>query len=163
MNMTKALSAVILVAVLTAALAALSLFASQKGYSQGAVGLSRLDNLATATTFIPLAALYSFSALLLMILPMRAAGAVFVNGTEILYWTTLALFGTILGVLVARALFGHVSVLWSLADWRFIYAVAIVGAHFVLNELRKSVLLRTIGFAIFLAATYVCLFWTFRF
>src|SRR5437868_6947006 len=127
--MTKALSTVILVTLLTAALAAVSLLASRQGYPQGAMGLRRLDDLATAAAFIPLAAIYCFSGLLLMILPMRAAAFVFYNATEAVFWTILALFGTIAGVLIARAAFGQTSVLWSLADWRFALAFAVVGGH----------------------------------
>lgn len=161
--MTKALQTAILVALLTAALAALSLFASRQGYPQGAMGLRRLDDLATAATFLPLAAIYFFSATLLMILPMRAAAFVFYNATEALFWATVALFATIVGVLFARAAFGQTSVLWALADWRFIFPLAVAGCHFFLNELGRSTLLRVIGFVAFLAATLACLFWTFRF
>lgn len=161
--MTKALSTVALVALLTAALAAVSLLASRQGYPQGAMGLRRLDDLATAATFVPLAAIYCFSGLVLMILPMRAAAFVFYNATEAVFWTIVALFGTIAGVLIARAAFGQTSVLWSLADWRFALAFAVVGCHFVLNELGRNPLLRAIGFAAFLAATLLCLFWSFRF
>jgi len=161
--MTKALSTVVLVAFLTAALAAISLLASRQGYPQGALGLRRLDDIATAATFIPLAAVYSFSALLLMVLPMRSAAFVFYNATEAVFWTIVALFGTIAGVLIARAAFGQVSVLWALADWRFGLALAVVACHFVLNELGRSPFLRVIGFAGFLAATLLCLFWSFRF
>ncbi|QIG50472.1 hypothetical protein G5V57_23730 [Nordella sp. HKS 07] len=161
--MTKALSTVVLVAFLTAALAAVSLLANRQGYPQGALGLRRLDDIATAATFIPLAAVYSFSALLLMVLPMRAAAFVFYNATEAVFWTIVALFGTIAGVLIARAAFGQVSVLWALADWRFGLTLAVVACHFVLNELGRSPLLRVIGFAAFLAATLLCLFWSFRF
>jgi hypothetical protein len=161
--MTKAISTVALVAVLTAALAALSLFAVQKGYSQGTTGLSRLDGLANSATFIPLAAIYSFSALLLMILPLRAASFVLVNATDTLFWTTVALLATILGVLAAKAAFGQTTALWTLADWRFVFALAIIVANFVLDELRRNVLLRSLGLVMFIAATLVCLYWTFRF
>lgn len=161
--MTKALSTVVLVALLTAALAAASLLASRYGYPQGAMGLRRLDDLATAATFVPLAAIYSFSGLLLMILPARAAGFVYQNATEALFWTVLALFGTIAGVLIARAAFGQTSGLWALADWRFAFALAVVACHFALNELGRTPLLRAIGFVAFLAATLLCLYWSFRF
>src|SRR5262245_50054958 len=121
--MAKAVSTFALVAVLTAALAALSILVAQKGYSQGAIGLGRLDGLASATTFIPLAAIYFFSCLLLMILPMRAASFVLVNATDVLFWTTITLLATILGVLVARAGFGQTGALRVLLDWRFVFAV----------------------------------------
>jgi hypothetical protein len=161
--MTKAISTFALVAVLTAALAAASLFLTQKGYPHGSTGLSQLDGVANAATFIPLAAIYAFSGLLLMILPMRAASFVLVNATDTLFWTTTALLATILGVLVGRAAFGQTTVLWALADWRFVFALAVVACHFVLNELRRNALLRSIGFVAFIAATLLCLYWTFRF
>ncbi|MFZ5672121.1 MAG: hypothetical protein ACOZAM_04070 [Pseudomonadota bacterium] len=161
--MTKALSTFVLVALLTALLAAASVLASRQGYPQGALGLRRLDDLATAATFVPLAAIYFFSALLLMILPMRWAAFVFYNATEAVFWTVVALFATIVGVLVARAAFGQTSVLWALADWRFIFPLAVAGCHFFINELGRNTLLRVLGFAVFLAATLACLFWTFRF
>lgn len=161
--MTKALSTFVLVALLTALLAMASLLASRQGYPQGGLGLRRLDDLATAATFVPLAAIYFFSALLLMILPMRAAAFVFYNATEAVFWATVALFATIVGVLLARAAFGQTSVLWALADWRFIFPLAVAGCHFFINELGRNTLLRVLGFAVFLAATLACLFWTFRF
>ena len=161
--MTKAISTFALVAVLTAALAAASLFATQKGYPQGAVGLGRLDGLANAATFIPLAAIYALSAVLLMILPVRAASFVLVNATDALFWTTVALLGTILGVLAARAAFGQTGALWALADWQFAFAFAVVVCHFLLNELRRNILLRSVGLVAFIAATLACLYWSFRF
>ena len=161
--MAKAVSTFALVAVLTAALAAMSILVTQKGYSEGAIGLSRLDGLANATTFIPLAAIYFFSGMLLMVLPMRAASFVLVNATDTLFLTTIALLATILGVLVARAAFGQTGALWALADWRFVFAAAVIACHFILDELRRNVLLRSIAFAAFIAATVLCLFWTFRF
>src|SRR5690349_9713976 len=133
--MTKAVYTAVLIALLTAALAAFSLFASRQGYPQGAMGLRRLDDLATAATFLPLAAIYCFSGLLLMILPMRPAAFLFFNATEAVFQTILVLFGTIVGVLLARAAFGNTSVLWALADWRFAVALAVVAVHFVLNDL----------------------------
>ena len=117
----------------------------------------------TVVLFVPLAAIYFFSALLLMILPMRWAAFVFYNATEAVFWTVVALFATIVGVLVARAAFGQTSVLWALADWRFIFPLAVAGCHFFINELGRNTLLRVLGFAVFLAATLACLFWTFRF
>jgi hypothetical protein len=161
--MSKAVSTFALVAVLTAALAAISILVSQKGYSQGAIGLGRLDGLANATTFIPIAAIYFFSCLLLMILPMRAASFVLVNATDVLFWTTITLLATIVGVLVARIAFGQTGALRALLDWRFVFAIAVIACHFILDELRRNVLLRSIAFAAFIAATLLCLYWTFRF
>lgn len=160
--MTKAVSTFVLVTALTALLAAASLFLTRKGYPQGAIGLGRLDDLANAATFIPLAAIYAFSGALLMILPLRAASFVLVSATQTLFWTTVALLASILGVLVARAAFGQTSALWALADWQFAFALAVIACHFVLNELRRNVLLRSIGFAAFIAATLICLYWTFQ-
>lgn len=160
--MTRTISTFLLVAVLTAVLAAFSLFVSQKGYPQGALGLNRLDDLANAATFIPLAAIYFFSGMLLMILPMRAASFVLVNASDALFWAAVALLATILGVLAARAAFGQTAALWAMADWQFVFALAVIGCHFVLNELRRNVLLRSIGFVGFIAATLACLYWAFR-
>jgi hypothetical protein len=162
--MTKAISTFALVAILTAALAAASLFATQKGYPQGAIGLSRLGDIANAATFIPLAAIYALSGALLMILPLRAASFVLVSATDALFWTAVALLAAIVGVVLARAAFGQtVAPLWALADWRFAFALAVIGCHAILNALRQNVLLRSIGFAAFIAATLLCLYWTFRF
>ena len=161
--MTRALSSFVLIALLSAALAALSLAVAQKGYPHGAAGLRRLDGIASATTFIPIAALYILSALLLMILPMRAASFVLVHATDKLFWTAIALLAAIAGILAAKAAFGQRAALWALADWQFAFAAATIGCHFLLNELRRNVLSRSIGFVLFLAATLACLFWTFRF
>jgi hypothetical protein len=161
--MSKAVSTFALVAVLTAALAALSFFVAQKGYSEGATGIARLEGLASVTTFIPLAALYFFSGLLLMILPMRAASFVLVNATDTLFWTTIVLLATIVGVLAARVAFGQTGALRALLDWRFVFAIVVIGCHFILDELRRNILLRSIAFAAFIAATLLCLYWTLRF
>lgn len=160
--MTKAVSTFALLAVLTAILAAASLFLSQKGYPQGSTGLGRLDDLANAARFIPVAALYAFSVVLLMILPMRAASFVLVTATNALFWTTIALLSTILGVLVARAAFGQTAALRVLLDWQFVFAFAVIACHFLLNALRRNFLLRSIGVVIFLAATLACLYWSFH-
>ena len=45
--------------------------------------------------------------------------------------------------------------------WRFLFAAAIVGSHFTMNELRRNILLRSLFFVIFAAATLACLFWSF--
>jgi hypothetical protein len=161
--MTRTISTFLLITILTAALAALSLFASQKGYPQGALGLDRLDSLANAATFIPLAAIYFFSATLLMILPMRAASFVLVNASDAMFWTAVALLATIPGVLGARAAFGQTSALWAMVDWQLVFAFVVIGCHFILNELRRNILLRSLGFVGFVAATLACLYWTFRF
>jgi 3-isopropylmalate/(R)-2-methylmalate dehydratase small subunit len=51
---------------------------------------------------------------------------------------------------------------WALLDWRFLFVAAIVGCNLAMNELRRNVLLRSLFFAIFGAATLACLFWSFR-
>src|SRR5690606_20050919 len=107
-----------------------------KGYGFGALGTARLDGLASAATFIPLAAIYSFAAVLMMILPLRAAGFVMANAATPVYSTALVLLATIVGVQVARFAFGNHGALWVLADWQFLFAAAIVAAHLAMNALR---------------------------
>lgn len=160
--MNRTAASFLLVTVLTAALAALSFAVEQKGYAFGALGLARLDDLANAATFVPLAAIYAFASVLMMILPLRAAGFVHTNGATPTYAATLVLLATIVGVLVARFAFGDRAALWALLDWQFLFAGAIIAAHLLMNELRRNVLLRTIFFVVFIAATLACLFWTFR-
>ncbi|ESW96684.1 hypothetical protein X769_27555 [Mesorhizobium sp. LSJC268A00] len=159
--MSKALITFALVAVLTALLMALSLAVARHGYPYGAIGVRRLDGIADAGSFLPLAAVYFFGAMLMMILPIRAAGIVLTHAADALFWAVIALFATIVGCLVARWAFGQSSVLWALLNWRFLFAAAIVGSHFTMNELRRNILLRSLFFVIFAAATLACLFWTF--
>ena len=68
--MSKALASFALVAALAALLMALSLAVARHGYPYGVIGVKRLDGIADAGTFLPLAAVYFFSALLMMILPI---------------------------------------------------------------------------------------------
>src|SRR5690606_40693632 len=72
--MNKALTSFALVTVFSGLLMALSLAVARHGYPFGAVGVKRLDAMADAAAFLPLAAVYLFSAMLMMILPIRAAG-----------------------------------------------------------------------------------------
>jgi len=159
--MSKALTTFALVAVFTALLMALSLAVARHGYPYGAIGVKRLDDIADAGTFIPLAAVYFFSALLMMILPIRAASIVLTNAADALFWTTIALFAAIVGCLVARWAFDRIGVLGALLNWRFLFVAAIVAAHLTVNELRRNVLLRSLFFVIFAVATLACLFWSF--
>ena len=160
--MNRTLAAFLLVAVLTCLLAVLSIAMETKRYAFAALGVARLDGLASAATFIPLAALYAFSAALMMVLPLRAAGFVHANAASPLWSAALVLLATIVGVQAARFAFGNAAALWVLADWQFLFAAAIVGAHLAMNELRRNVLLRTVFFVVFIAATLACLWWTFR-
>lgn len=159
--MSKALTTFALAAVLTALLMALSLAVARHGYPYGAIGVRRLDGIADAATFIPLAAVYFFSALLMMILPIRAASIVLTHAADAIFWTVIVLLATIVGGFLARWAFGQGSALWALLNWRFLFAVAVVGCHFVMNELRRNVLLRSLFFVVFAAATLACLFWSF--
>ncbi|UCI19652.1 hypothetical protein FJ970_01340 [Mesorhizobium sp. B2-1-8] len=159
--MSKALTSFALVAVLTALLMALSLAVARHGYPYGAIGVRRLDGIADAGTFIPLAAAYFFSALLMMILPIRAASIVLTHIADALFWTAIVLLAAIIGFLIARWAFGQWEVLRAVLNWRFLFAAAIIGCHFVMNELRRNVLLRSLFFVIFAAATLACLFWSF--
>lgn len=147
------------VTLLTALLAAACLFLAQKGYPFGAVGLRRLGNVANAPTFIPIAALYFLSAALMMLLPLRAAAFVLTNAADVLFWTAIALLGAIIGVVLGQVAFGQTRAPAALFDWRFAYAAAIFICHFLLNSLRANLLLRTLGFAVFVAACAFCLFW----
>ena len=159
--MSKALSTFALVAVFTALLMALSLAVARHGYPYGAIGVRRLDGIADAGSFLPLAAVYFFSAMLMMILPIRAAGVVLTNAADVIFWATIALFATIVGCLVTRWAFGQSGALWALLNWRFLFVAAIVGCHFIMNELRRNILLRSLFLVVFAVATLACLFWSF--
>ena len=161
--MAKSVSTFILVTVLTALLMALSIAVMRHGDPFGALGMRRLDGLASAVTFIPLAALYFFGVALLMILPLRAASFVLVNGVETIYLAVVVLFATIVGCLVARMAFGQFTAYRALLDWQFVFVLAVLVCHAILNELRRNVLLRTLALVASVAATLACLFWTFRF
>ncbi|WP_311028285.1 hypothetical protein [Mesorhizobium koreense] len=161
--MAKTISTFILVTVLTALLMALSIAVMRHGDPFGALGMKRLDGLASAATFIPLAALYFFGVALLMILPLRAASFVLVNGVETVYVAVVVLFATIIGCLVARVAFGQINAYRALLDWQFVFVLAVAVFHAILNELRRNVLMRTLALVASVAATLVCLFWTFRF
>jgi len=161
--MAKSVSTFILVTVLTALLMALSIAVMRHGDPFGALGMRRLDGLASAATFIPLAALYFFGVALLMILPLRAASFVLVNGVETIYLVVVVLFATIVGCLVARMAFGQFTAYRALLDWQFVFVLAVLICHAILNELRRNVLLRTLALVVSVAAALACLFWTFRF
>ena len=161
--MRQTATAFLVVAALTALLAALSIAVLAKGYPQGGIGLARLDALANAATFVPLAALYAFAALLVVLAPPRAAGFLHARAAAPIHFTAVVLLATILGVQLARLAFGNAGALRALADWQFVFAAGIVVAHEVLDMFRRDILLRTIGLIVFLAATLACLFWTFRF
>lgn len=159
--MTKAATSFALITVLTGLLMALSLAVARHGYPFGATGVKRLDAIADAATFLPLAAVYFFSAMLMMILPLRAAALVLISVADTVFWATIALFATIVGGLLARWAYGQSDVLWALWNWRFLFVAAIVGCHFVMNDLRRNVLLRSLFLLVFAAATLACLFWSF--
>ena len=160
--MNRAATTFLVVAVLTGLLAALSLAIRLKGYPFGALGIERLDGIANAATFIPVAALYAFTAMLMMILPVRAAGFIYLNAASPLWATSLVLLATIVGLQAARFGFGDRNALSALLDWQFVFAAAVIGTHLVLDGLRRDILMRTVFFAVFLVATLACLYWTFR-
>ncbi|MBB6010742.1 hypothetical protein HNR59_000087 [Aquamicrobium lusatiense] len=159
--MSKAVTSFVLIAVFSGLLMALSLAVARHGYPFGLVGVRRLDAIASAQNFLPLAAIYFFSAMLMMILPLKAASIVLVNAADALMWTAIALLAAIIGSVLARWAFGQSSILNTLGDWRFLFAVAIVGCHLALNSLRRNVLLRSLAFSGFAALTLCCLFWNF--
>ena len=159
--MSKALGTFALVTVLSALLMALSLAVARHGYPYGAYGVKRLDGIADAGSFLAIAAIYFFGAMLMMILPIRAAGIVLTHAADAIFWATITLFATIVGSLLARWAFGQHEVLWALFNWRFLFVAAIVAAHLTMNELRRNVLLRSLLFVVFGAVTLACLFWSF--
>lgn len=159
--MNRALSAFSLIVVLTGLLTAAGIALQARGYGFGALGVARLDGLANAATFMPLAAIYGFCAVLMMVLPLRAAGFVYTNGAVPVFGAALILLATIVGVQAARFAFGDDGAPWRLVDWRFLFAAALIAAHLAMNTLRRNVLMRTVFFVVFLAATLACLFWTF--
>lgn len=159
--MNRTLATFLLVGLSAGLLAALSIAIHGKGYSFGELGVARLGMIASSGTFIPLAALYSFSAMLMMVLPLRVAGLIHANVASPVCATALVLFATIVGLQVARLAFGNQDALETLLDWRFLFAAAIVGAHLAVSELRRDILLRTLAFVGFTAATLACLYWTF--
>jgi hypothetical protein len=160
--MGKALTTFGLVAILTGLLAAASFALARNGYPFGSLGLARLEGLASSATFIPLAAIYFLAAALLMILPLRAASFVLVNGAEKLFYAVTVLFATIVGLLCVRAAFGDMRALWALWDWQFIFGAAVAATHLLLDEIRRNVLLRSLFVILFVAASLACLFWSFK-
>lgn len=160
--MNRTAAAFLSIAVLTGLLAALSIAVELKGYKFGALGIARLDGLASASSFVPLAALYAAAAMLMLLLPLRAAGFVMTNAAIPVFSAALVLLATIVGVQAARFGFGNHRALLALLDWQFLFAAGIIVAHLAMNELRRNVLLRTIFFVLFVAAALACLFWTFR-
>lgn len=160
--MNRTATTFLLLAVLTGLLAALGIALAAKGYAFGNMGVARLDGIANAATFMPLAAIYAFTGALMMILPLRGAGFVYANGATPVYSAALVLLATIVGVQAARFAFGDRDALWVLLDWQFAFAAAIVTAHLAMNALRRDVLLRTFFFVVFVGATLACLYWTFR-
>lgn len=160
--MSRVLTSFALTFVLSALLMAMCLAVAGHGYPFGAVGVKRLDNIADAATFLPLAAIYFFAAMLMMVLPVRAAGQVLTSTADIVFWTVIALFATIVGGIAARWAFGQGNAISALLNWRFLFVAAIVGCHLVMNELRRNILLRSLFVVIFSLATLACLFWSFR-
>lgn len=160
--MNRTASTFVLVAVLTGLLVALSFALQIKGYGFGGRGVERLDGLANAATFMPLAAVYALAGALIVILPIRAAGMVHANAATPIYSTSLVLLATIVGVQVTRFAFGATDALKVFLDWQFIFAAAIIAVHLSLDTLRRNALLRSLAFAGFLVATLACLYWTFR-
>src|SRR6185312_13132456 len=118
--MARTVGTFILIAVLAALLMALSIAVTRHGDPFGALGMRRLDSLAGAATFIPLASLYFLGVALLMILPLRAASFVLVNGVETVHLAAILLFATIVGCVVARMAFGQVGAYRALLDWQFV-------------------------------------------
>lgn len=159
--MSRALASFTFIAVMSGLLMALSLAVARHGYPFGAVGVKRLDGIADAGAFLPLAAIYFFAALLMMILPIRAAGFVLRHAADPVFWAVIVLFAAIVGCVVARWFFDQSGALWELWNWRLLFVGVVAGCHLVMNELRRNILLRSLFFVAFGAATIACLFWSF--
>lgn len=160
--MARTASTFAVAVVLTALSMALGIAVARHGYGFGTVGIKRLDDLANATMFLPLAAIYFLGVALLMVLPLRAAAFVLVSGVEPVYWATVVLFAVIVGCVIAKAGFGQTGALSALPDWRFAFVAAIVACHALLNTLRRNLLLRTLALTVCIGAVVACLFWSFR-
>lgn len=160
--MNRALTSFAMIAVLSGLLMALSLAVARHGYPIGAIGARRLDEFANIAVFLPLAAIYFASAMLIVILPVRPAGAILINAAEIIFWAVIALAATIIGCALVRWAFGQGNILRTLWDWRFICAAVIIACHFSMDSLRRNILLRSLSFVAFTAAMLACLLWTFR-
>ena len=159
--MSKALGTFALVTLLSGLLMALSLAVARHGYPYGVFGAKRLDGIADAGAFVAIAAIYFFSAMLMMILPIRAAGVVLTHAADAIFWAAIVLFATIVGSLAAKWAFGQHEVIRELLNWRFLFVAAVAAANLTMNELRRNILLRSLFFVIFAAATLACLFWSF--
>lgn len=159
--MSKALTSFALIALLTALLMALSLAVARHGYPFGIVGVRRLESMADAGAFLPLAAIYFLAAMSMMVLPIRAASFVLLNAADIVFWAIIALFAAIVGCAAARWAFGQSGALWPLWNWRFLFVAAVLAAHLAMNGLRRNILLRSLFLVVFAAAALACLFWSF--
>src|SRR5690606_4088766 len=131
--------------VLTALLAAFCFAVSLKGYPHGATGIARLDSVASAATFIPLAALYAFAGLLIVLSPARAAGFLYSHAASPVYFASIVMLASIVGLQAARFAFGDSGAWRPLLDWQFGFAIAIIVVHQFLDTFRRNVLLRTIA------------------
>ena len=161
--MKRAVATFLLTGVVAALLSALSLALVAKGYPLGQTGLARLGQLADAGAFLPLAAAYALAAVLMMILPLQAAGFVHTNTATPLHLAALVVLAAIVGLHAALLGFGDRDAPWALADWRLLFGLGTVAAHLAISELRRNLLIRSIAFVAFMAAAFVCLFWSFRF
>lgn len=161
-SLNRTATTFLVLTVIAAVLAAASFAIRIKGYGFGTLGIERLDMIANAATFIPIAAIYAFSAMFMMILPVRGAGFVYQQAASPVWAATLVLLATILGLQITRFGFGDHQALSALLDWRFGFAAAIVAIHLFLDQLRSNALTRTLAFACLALATLACLYWDFR-
>src|SRR5690606_1613598 len=99
------LTAFLVVFLLTVLLAALCFAVSLKGYPHGATGIARLDSIANAATFVPIAALYAFAGMLIVLSPARAAGFLYANAASPIYLASIVLLASIVGLQAARFAF----------------------------------------------------------
>lgn len=161
--MARTVSTFALVAALAALATALSVALTRYGYGFGVTGTRRIDGLAGAATFMSLTALYFLGVALVVLLPLRAAAFVLVSGVDRLFWTTVVLFATIVGYLLARVALGDTQSLRVLLDWQFVFVALIAGCHAILNVLRRNALARSLSLVASLALALGSLYWTFNF
>ena len=69
----------------------------------------RLDGIASANTLIPLAAIYFFAAILILILTLKTPNILLLNAEHTVHWVVIALFTPIIGCLAARCAFNQKS------------------------------------------------------
>lgn len=130
-------------------------------WDRKAIAVKRLLDLIDPETIVPLASVYFLSAFLMVILPIRAAGTVFSNCAEPLFFAVLALFAGMLGFALVMKGFGQGAPLQSMMDWRLLLVGAVIIVHMQITELRRVMLIRILAAAALVALALVPLYWQF--